>query len=183
MPFLCAMVQVEAMALESDTDVEADETIVSTKPIKKKKSTKSPSTNRGRRNLKSPQVIQIESSSNDTSKTKKVYFLSLDGSSVRPPIDRDLQSGLRQRRTIHAMIYAKEITDQLSIDTIPILQSLQTFLIHIQQQQRQTGTMTIIHQCATSISKDYPSSLVLATIKLLQQDLSITTTVIIIVVF
>ena len=110
-------------------------------------------------------------------KKRRVHFLSLDGSSVRPPIDRDLQSGIRQQRSIAALILAKEQVDSLTEASLPHLQSLATFMSQLQQSSETSEPSgeyyNVVLLCARSISSDFSPTSVLATVKLIRQDLSI----------
>jgi hypothetical protein len=148
------MVKVEAISLETDVTSEDSRTVQKKKTIKKRDKIALPS-------------------QDDTPRTKqrcKVHFLSLNGSSMRPPSDRDLQSGIRQRQSIEAMIHAKEVIEGLTTDALSSLQALQTFLDHLftPSSECENG---IIQLCAGSISNEYPNTSIFATIDLIRQDL------------
>ena len=159
LPLLLALVRVEAISLESDNGAPQD------LPSSKKRK-KTP--------IKVTPTSSSISSSSDVhdSKHRKVHFLSLDGSSIRPPVDRDLQSGTRQQQTIEAMTQAKEVIDGLTSDVTSILQRLHDFL-YLLQTSTTNGVRDILNLCASSISNDYPTKWVSATINLILNDLII----------
>jgi hypothetical protein len=111
------------------------------------------------------------------SSKKRVHFLSLDGSSIRPPIDRDLQSGIRQQHSISALIAAKEQADALKAPSLQEIQSLLTFMTRLQETGESTAPSVeyynMVLLCASSISKDFSSTAVYATVNLIQQDVRI----------
>jgi hypothetical protein len=169
LPFIRALVQVEAVSLESSDMV---------------------------------QPLLMSPTHPDTQKKlpiRKVHFLSLDGSSIRPPIDRDLQSGVRQQQLIQAMTVAQQAMEHMTSDATVGIQYLIQFLTHVQEQQQHSSSSSsspssvnnnnnscssshshhdeyynnIVQQCAASISKDCTPTLILATVNLMQHDLFI----------
>lgn len=155
LPLLFALVRVEAISLESDTGT-ADTPM---KPPKKKRK-------------KTPSKMTLSLSDNKDPTHRKVHFLSLDGSSIRPPVDRDLQSGMRQQLSVEAMTHAKEVIDSLTSEVSSVLQSLHTFL-RLLQSLTNSGVHDILNLCARSISNDYPLKWVRATIDVILNDLII----------
>jgi hypothetical protein len=152
LPLLCALARVEAISLESDVGTHD---VPPFKPNKKRKKTP----------IKAASLVKDPT-------PRKVHFLSLDGSSIRPPVDRDLQSGIRQQQSIEAMTHAKEVIDGLTSDVTSVLQSLHHFLCLLQSLTN-SGDYDILKLCASSISNEYPSKWVRATINLILNDLTI----------
>ena len=150
-PLLLALVRVEAISVESDTGTHD----VPAKPAKKRKKT----------------LIQA-SSPHVKEPHRRVHFLSLDGSSIRPPIDRDLQSGIYQQQSIEAMTHAKEVIDELTSEVTSVLQSLYNFLCLLQSRTN-SGVHDILNLCVCSISNDFPSKWVRATINFIASDVII----------
>lgn len=155
LPFLFALVRVEAISLESDVGTHD----IPAKPTKKRK--------------KTPVKTPTSSSSHVHDSTqRKVHFLSVDGSSLRPPIDRDLQSGIRQQHAIGAMTLAKEVIDGLATEASSVLRRLCDFLCRLQSLTH-SSAHDILILCASSISNAYPSKWIRATINLIVDDLMI----------
>jgi hypothetical protein len=156
LPFLRSLVRVEAVSLESsDIPVEKVHQKDNEPPLGEHPGNGSPSHFPKKQN-------------------RKVHFLSLDGSSTRPPIDRDLQSGIRQQQSIAAMIVAKEQVDALTASARPLLLSFWQFLTNLQESLENTsGYYNTVLLCATSISKDFTPTAVLATVHFIQQDVHI----------
>jgi hypothetical protein len=114
----------------------------------------------------------------ESSKKLRVHFLSLDGSSIRPPIDRDLQSGIRQQHSIAALISAKDQVDAMTASSLPHIQSLLTFLTHLQESSEELTAPSVEYYnmvllCASSISKEFSPTAVYTTVNLILHDVHI----------
>ena len=161
LPLLQAFVRVEAISLESDDG--------RNKPAKKlKKTPMKASTEMKKTPIKTASTASLDVF--EAKQHRKVHFLSLDGSSFRPPIDRDLQSGLRQQQCIEEMTKAKEVIDSLTTDAAPLIQDLHTFLRLLQSPTNQS-VHDLLQLCASNISNDYPLKWVRVTINLIWDDL------------
>lgn len=95
-----------------------------------------------------------------------VHFSSFDGSSTRPPIDRDIQSSSHQQQSIVAMIAAQEQIQALPPTAVNSIRALRQFLT-----DRLDDAM--LTECAAAVADDYPARRVKALADLYVKDLTI----------
>lgn len=94
----------------------------------------------------------------------RVHFSSFDGSSTKPPVDREIGSGFHQEQSIYAMVKAKDQIQALTWLAIPCIQDLVTFLLR-------DLTDDIRSECAAAVEQDYPPKRVQTLADLYAQDL------------
>lgn len=97
---------------------------------------------------------------------KIVHFSSFDGSSTKPPVDREIGSALHQQRSIDSMVTAKEQIQALTQPAASCIQDLLSFLTN-------NLTDSMLSECATAIAVDYPPKRVRALADLYSKDLII----------